>query len=336
MLQTHQYQKLIKAAKFAVLLVTSLFIIYKLVYRYKINKLFQQFSAGEQLNSYLFLIAALILVLLNWGLESVKWQKLINKYEPLTFSASYKAVLSGVCLSIITPNQIGDFAGRVIHLQILNKIKGSLVTVIGHTAQVLITCFFGLFALWNLVIIIQNKGVQFTENINWSIDLIETASPFYTYFIPVLFILLMVLSTWIYLNMQTVYVYFKKFAWIVKLEKYVQVFEAYSPRELFVVLGISFVRYLVFLLQYYLLLVFFNVEIPPLYAVCCIIATFCVQSIVPSFFLLEIGLRGASALWFFGMFSNQTPGILMAAYSLWIINMMLPALLGMWFIYKVK
>lgn len=336
MLQTHQYQKLIKAAKFALLLIISLFIIYKLVYRYKINKLFQQFSVSEHLNSYLFLTAALILLIFNWGLESVKWQRLINKYEPLTLAASFKAVLSGVCLSIITPNQIGDFAGRVIHLQTLNKIKGSLVTVIGHTAQVLITCFFGLFALWNLLIVVQNKGILFPENIDWSIHLIEKANSFYTYFLPILFILLVVLSTWVYLNLQSVYLYFKRYTWVLKLEKYVQVFEAYSPRELFVILGISFVRYLVFLLQYYLLLVFFDVQIEPLYAFCCIIATFCVQSVVPSFFLLEIGLRGASALWFFGMFSNQTPGILMAAYSLWIINMMLPALLGMWFIYKVK
>ncbi len=336
MLQNNQYQKLIKTAKFAILLATSVFIFYKLVYRYKINSLFHQFSATDHTASFVFLAFAIILVFANWGLESLKWKWLIGKYETVSLALSFKAVLSGVCLSIVTPNQIGDFAGRVIHLQVLNKIKGSLITVIGHTAQVLITCFFGLFALWYLGNSIhQNQLIGAQSSFLNKLPNIQL-SQFWSLYIPLLFVFLMGLSIWIYLNLQSVYAYFKRFAWLVKFEKYVQVFEAYSPKELFGILCISFFRYLVFLLQYYLLLVFFDVQIAPLSAVCCIIATFCVQSVVPSFFLLEIGLRGASALWFFGMFSSQTPAILMAAYSLWIINMMVPALMGMWFIYKVK
>jgi hypothetical protein len=78
------------------------------------------------------------------------------------------------------------------------------------------------------------------------------------------------------------------------------------------------------------------VEIPLDAAFACIIGTFCVQSIVPSFLLLEIGLRGASALMFFSIFSSNHEGILLSAYSLWMVNMIIPALLGMYFIYKVR
>ena len=95
-------------------------------------------------------------------------------------------------------------------------------------------------------------------------------------------------------------------------------------------------RYLVYLSQYYFLLQFFKVEIDLVPTIACIIGTFCVQSVVPSFLLLEIGLRGASALTFFTIFTNNQEGILLAAYSLWVINILLPALLGMYFIYKVK
>ncbi len=312
MIQLHQYQRLLKIAKFVLLLAVSLFIFYKIIFAYKIDERYSSFSKEDHVNSFWFLVLALVLVLVNWGLESLKWKFLIQKFEKLSFFLSFKAVLSGVCLSIITPNQIGDFAGRVIHLHVLNKIKGSLVTVIGHTAQVLITCFFGLFALWFL------RAQELT------------------FAIPVISVFLILFSTWVYLNLQFIYRKIKHFSWVHKIEKYLIVFESYSRLELFKVLLISCIRYIVFLLQYYLLVRFFDIQISPLQALACISATFCVQSVVPSFFLLELGLRGQSALWFFGMYSHNNQAILLAAYSLWIINMMIPALLGMWFIYKVK
>jgi hypothetical protein len=39
---------------------------------------------------------------------------------------------------------------------------------------------------------------------------------------------------------------------------------------------------------------------------------------------------------FFSLYSLNQEGILLAAYSLWIINMLFPAILGMYFIYKVR
>jgi DNA-binding response OmpR family regulator len=49
-----------------------------------------------------------------------------------------------------------------------------------------------------------------------------------------------------------------------------------------------------------------------------------------------MGVRGATALFFLGLFSTNTSGILLAAYSLWILNIMFPALLGLYFILKLK
>ena len=66
----------------------------------------------------------------------------------------------------------------------------------------------------------------------------------------------------------------------------------------------------------------------------CIIATLCAQSFVPSFILVEVGMRGASALWFFGIFTAVVTPVLLTAYSLWIINLMIPGLVGLVFILK--
>ncbi len=274
----------------------------------------------SELGSILYLGAALLFVFANWGLEAVKWRLLINRFEPMTYTTAIKAVFSGVTLSIITPNQIGDFAGRVIHLETMNKWRGSLVTVIGHTAQVIVTLVFGLFAL-----------VFFSNDFS----LIGNYAQLYQWAFPIAFFITVAL-VWAYLNLRWIYQKVSVWKWLQKVEKYIDVFASYSKTELLKILFLSFCRYAVFLSQYYFLLKFFQVQISFLPAVACIIATFCVQSIVPSFLLLEIGLRGVSALFFFSMFVNQTEAVLLSAYSLWIINMLLPGMVGMYFIYKIR
>jgi len=311
--QTDTYKRVIKLLKVLLLLVVSGFIVYKLLYAYHINTLYHEFNGAQHVGSPIYLVLAILLMAVNWGLESVKWKYLIQNFEPIDIKTAVKAVFSGVTLSVITPNQIGDFAGRVIHLEVMNKFKGSLVTVIGHTAQVIVTLFFGLFSL-----------LYFTGSLVQQNYLMPLAT------------VLVIFIVWGYLKMEWIYAKIEHLPWVHKFEKYVDVFGAFNTQKLLYILGLSFMRYLVFMFQYYLLLQYFKVEIPLEPAMACIIGTFCVQSVVPSFLLLEIGLRGASALLFFTIFSGNHTGILLSAYSLWMVNMLLPALLGLYFIYRVK
>lgn len=280
---------------------------------YDIDTLVQEFKQKGVNASPIYFVVAFFLMLANWALEALKWRYIISRYEPISLAVSIKAVLSGVTLSIITPNQIGDFIGRVLHLQVLNKIKGSLATVIGHTAQVLVTCLFGAYAL------IHFGHTVFKEN--WMIALLFAA---------------IMLALLLYVGMGEWYAKLKKIAWLNKYQDYLVVFGDFSPQQLSGIFGISFLRYLVFLSQYFLLLRFYGIEIDAANAIACIVGTFFVQSLVPSFLLLEIGLRGASAIWFFELYTHDISGILLSAYSLWMINMLIPALLGLYFIYKVK
>ena len=300
-------------AKIVFLLLVSVFVIYKLFYAYKINTLFKTFDLHKDVGNLNYVILTSIFMLFNYGLEAVKWRWLISRFEPKTFSTAIKAVFSGITFNIITPNQMGDFAGRVIHLDTMNKWRGSLVTAIGHFAQVIVTLFFGIcsFAYF---------GKAYFD---------------FAYWLPLGFLFVLALI-FVYLRLNWIYQSVKHWPWVNKLEKYVNVFESFNEWQLLYILGLSFIRYLVYLTQYYFLLQFFKVEISFIPAAACIIGTFCVQSVVPSFLLLEIGLRGASALAFFTLFSSNQEGILLAAYSLWIVNMLLPSILGMYFIFKVK
>lgn len=316
--QTHK--KWITYLKIALAVLTIAFILYKLLVAYQIDKKFIQFHFDFSLKNSLYLVLAILLLFANWGLETAKWHLLINQFEKISFANSLKAVLSGVTLSIITPNQIGDFAGRVIHLQTLNKIKGSLITVIGHTAQVLVTSIFGMYAL-----------LAFTAK-----------ADFYVYIywkqIAFAFFVMHVFAVIGFIRIDFVYNILSRTRFIGKIEKYIIVFKSYSKTQLTKVLLYSIIRYTVFLLQYVLLLQFFGVHIGLVNSFIGVVAVFCIQSVVPSFILLDIGLRGAAAIFVFEELSNYDKsielGVLLSAYSLWIINMMIPSLLGLIFILK--
>ncbi len=195
------------------------FIVYKLFYAYHIDTRFRDYQMAKEVGGWYYLALAIALMLVNWGLESVKWKYLIENFEPIDFSTAIKAVFSGVTLSVITPNQIGDFAGRVIHLEVMNKFRGSLVTVIGHTAQVIVTLFFGLFSLMYFTGILVNQ--------------------LYLFPLSILLVVLMVLG---YLKLGWIYNKLKHLKWIHKFEKYVNVFGEFNSRKLLYILGLSFVR----------------------------------------------------------------------------------------------
>ena len=63
--------------------------------------------------------------------------------------------------------------------------------------------------------------------------------------------------------------------------------------------------------------------------------TFLSMSIIPTIALTELGVRGSVAI-YFGYISSNTIGILTASFALWIINLVVPAILGVLFVYQLK
>ena len=59
-------------------------------------------------------------------------------------------------------------------------------------------------------------------------------------------------------------------------------------------------------------------------------------SIIPTIAITEISVRGSVAVSLFGLISFNTIGILSAALALWIINLVLPALIGTFFVFSLK
>lgn len=243
---------------------------------------------------------------INILLESIKWKLLVNKHERVSLRWALQSVVAGLSLSIITPNQLGDFAGRVLKLKVFHKMKGALVAVVGHTPQLFWVTLAGLIAF-------ASNPELLAIDTKWQKTIIVFAAVFAVGFMV------------FYLNMRGL----SKLVTHPKIQFYTEVFGAYNTKELLYIWGISAMRYIIYSSQYVLLIYFFDTGISVWQAIGAVSATLCAQMFMPSFLVVEIGLRGVSALWFLGRFSDQYVSILLSAYSLWILNIMIPALYGL-------
>jgi hypothetical protein len=102
------------------------------------------------------------------------------------------------------------------------------------------------------------------------------------------------------------------------------------------VLFFSAVRYVLIVLQYVLLFEVFDVKLNFFDSAALVMVMFLVLTIIPSITLAELGLRGNISIQLFGMLSNNTLGIVATAAGIWIMNLIIPAIIGGFFLLGVR
>ena len=324
----------------AIILLTFGFIYKEIFYERDFESIIDAFKNifGES-NFYIYFIIVIILMFVNWGVETIKWQYLIRKIEKVSFFKAYEAVLSGVAVSSFTPNRIGDYFGRVFVLEKANRIEGIFITLIGSIAQFFVMTFTGTIALAIIVI-------QFREDLMSYLSISEQG--FYLIYAGLGIIATLIFSFLIllFLNVSVItdftnYLLKDRFS---KLKYYLRVFTFYKSSEIFKVLGLSFLRYLIFSIQFYILLRMFMIPIPFFQGMVIITVVFLIMTFLPTIAIVELGIRGSVSLYFFGLFFAKTGiqnidyevGTLAASSTLWLINIAVPALMGAIFVFNLK
>jgi hypothetical protein len=122
-----------------------------------------------------------------------------------------------------------------------------------------------------------------------------------------------------------------------KYKKYIKLPEGFQRHVLVRILFLSFLRYLVFMLQYQLLFSVFGVGLTGLQAWGGMSVVFLVMAVVPTFtFLTELGLRWAASIQIMELFSVNAVGIFATSFGIWLINLIIPALAGSLLILGIK
>jgi hypothetical protein len=243
---------------------------------------------------------------------------MMRRLEMVPFSRALAAVFSGLTVSFFTPNRIGEYAGRIFHLRTANRIKGTLVTILENLSQLIITIAIGSLSL---VFYLQDY-VGLHEYILWVIG--------------VLMVLFSGTILFLFLEVPLLDKSLLKMPKAKKLIPYLEVLSEYKKRELLTLLGLAFLRYTVFTLQFIILLEIFDVRSSYLTVILLINMIFFVMTLVPTFALTEIGVRGAVATYFLTRISPDSLAILNASLSLWMINLVAPALFGILFIFQFR
>ena len=293
------------------------------------NTFFESVLNGK--NVTFISVLLIFLMLINWGIESLKWKLLINQVEKVSFMTSYEAVLGGLAVSIFTPNRVGEYMGRVFILKKTDPLKAILLTIVGSFSQLLVTVVFGTIA--------------------------------YLFFAPRYLTTLMFDSTWLVTGFSFTLITISVFSFFVFFnisalhristlipEKYSKRIRlsidamADCPKTLLLkTLVLSALRYLVFSTQFYLAMVLMGLSFTVIQSMLVVPVIYLVLASIPTVALTELGVRGSVSVFLFGLLSvpgvldsEATLAVVSASTLIWFLNIAIPSLAGVLVIFRLK
>lgn len=266
-----------------------------------------------------------LLMPVNWGLEALKWKYLTRRLQNFSFYTAFKSVLAGTSITMLTPNRIGEYGGRIMYVKEENRIAAIPLTILGSMSQLFVTIIMGTIGL------LIFKYIWPLENVLFKLlpDLAGTIL-IYISLLSSLFLILIYLRVGFIIKLLLQIPVLKKFV------KYLHFLQDFSRKELLRILFLSFLRYVVFILQYILLLNVMQVVIP--FADCFWLLTvfYLVMTLAPTIGFTELPLRAAASVEIFQVYSSNILGIQAASLSIWLINLVLPAIIGSLLIFGLK
>ncbi len=88
-----------------------------------------------QAENPLWLLAAVVLMPLNWWTEMQKWHRFVRRFEPMSPARAWRAVLAGVAVSLFTPNRVGEYGGRILFVRPEHRWLAASANLAGNIAQ---------------------------------------------------------------------------------------------------------------------------------------------------------------------------------------------------------
>jgi uncharacterized membrane protein YbhN (UPF0104 family) len=256
-------------------------------------------------------------MVINWGLEAKKWQLLMRPIQNLSFTRSFRAVFSGQALALGTPNRVGEYVGRIVYMNDGNRLRALSLSAVGSVAQVLVTFLIGFLGLvYVYYLMLTNSSILQNLSVFWLEGLL------------VIIFSSIVLLWLFYYNLAWVTKVFEKIPFVAKYKFFIQKLETLHNKELTNIFILSFVRYSVYVLQYLLLYKFFGIEISWWQIICLTSVQLLIMTLVPSIALAEVGIRGKVSIALFSLLTNNSLGVIATAASIWLINLIVPALAG--------
>lgn len=318
---SRRHQWLIPALKAAVVLLLLWALYDQIFAREDFAAVFQTFGRATRWSRLPWLLLALALMPVNWALETLKWREFTRDFSRHSFWQSYRAVLAGATLALFTPSRIGEYGGRMLLSAPRHRWRVAVATMLGSYSQLIVVFSLGIIGF----------GWFAYNHLGWH------AYHLYGMFsVGMVVIVLLILG---FFSIQNVIPIVKKIApenvWK-RTRRQIILLRTSSGRQRWRSLGWALARYATYCTQYWLMLMFLSIDAPLGMAFAGIAAIFLVQTGIPLPLAGTLLVRAEIALFVWGKFDANELSILAATFGLFIINLVLPALLGAVFIVKIN
>lgn len=262
-----------------------------------------------------YFVAAAMLLLLNISIESRKWQWLLSSVRKTTFLQALRSVLSGIAASVVTPNRIGEYPGRLLALRERRSTRLISVSILGACSQLVSIMLAGCIGL---SFYIPNHPAS------------------YNIVVLGLTIIVSILLLLFYFSFERWSGYIERFSWLRKLRLWAKFLHRFSFREQIIILLASLSRMVVYFFQFWLLLRWQGISIGFIEGMLLCALFFWALAVIPSIALAELGIRGTVAVFLFSAYTNNIAGIALAVFAIWLLNLMLPAFIGTILFFKKR
>ena len=267
---------------------------------------FQKTLGNSRIGHPLIILILMGFTTINWVLEITKWKILANPIKPISFHEASVQSLASHAFALMTPNRIGEYGAKALFYQKSDRKKVLLQNFIGNFYQLSVTMIIGF------------AGILYLRDLNTNMHLEKVY--YLIHLGTIIFCLLLIFRHRIpffekWLDRNSIKVHLKEDAWVFVL---------------------SLARYLVFSHQFYVLVTLFDAEVTYVVCMSSIAAMYFISSIIPMLAAFDFVVKGSVAVLIFS-FLDISPLIILSITTLmWLLNFVLPAIVGSHFVLKFK
>jgi hypothetical protein len=249
---------------------------------------------------------------------------MLKPIQKVDFLTALKSIFAGCAVTMITPNRMGEFGGRILFVQPEHRLRAVSISIIGSISQTLVTFIAGSAGLiFFMHTPFPEKGQVVAAFLHqktiWLISMGMT-----------------VLLALLFFYENAVWRILQRLPLISKYLNYLSIRDLYPHKTLLRILGFSFLRYLIFILQYVVILKTLHIDIYPLPAMAMSAVFFLSMAMAPTLGFLELPVRSQLGLALFGLLTNDLLGLQTATAAIWLINIIIPAIIGLLIILFTK
>lgn len=262
------------------------------------------------------------LIPVNWFLEGLKWRVFLSNDKKPSYAVMLKIIFAGVSCAILTPNRMGDFIGRGLVSPMEMREETILATFMGNFCQFFILLLFGIPALVFLFPLLANHSAQQSH-------------------FPIGVVIFWLIFCFVFLFVYPpVFQFFARLSmrwqWTTSWEEKFLSLSKITYTSFFKGLFYAGLRYLVFSIQYYLVLNLWGVYLPlfPIYVG--LAGLYLFQTIIPLPPIYSLIVRGETSVLVWGIWGVAPITAMTASYMLFIFNLFIPAFIGFFILLPIR